>query len=198
MTALEDSRNSVSIVSVDFSKAFNRMSHYHCLQAFKFYGASTESLAMIAAFLQGRIMSIKVGNAMSTPRNVLGGSPQGTKMGNYLFTITIDCIEQKNHPLYLRGLDNDRERINNEEEGGETTTEDENDTTLPTRPPNHSSTPYKAGTSDGVIRYLDESGRGCSIMVNTTPSSPYFSPPTNWKTIDPWVDKYVDLSLIHI
>ena len=110
----------------------------------------------------------------------------------YSTVCTIDCIEQKNHPLYLRALNKNDGRVNDEEVDNETTTEDENNTTLPTRPPHHSSTPYKVGTSDGVIRYLDESGRECSITVNTTASSHHFSPPTNWKTVDPWVDKYVD------
>ena len=60
MTALEDPRNAVSIISVDFSKAFNCIDYCQCLRAFAYKGASCESLTMIAVFLRGREMSIKV------------------------------------------------------------------------------------------------------------------------------------------
>ena len=90
MTALENNRNAVSIISVDFSKAFNRMDHHHCLRAFEHKGASTPSLQIIAALLRDRSMSIKVGNVLSASRHIKGGSPQGTKFGNFLFTVTID------------------------------------------------------------------------------------------------------------
>ena len=52
-------------------------------------------------------------------------------------------------------------------------------------------TPYKAGTSDGIMRYLDESGRGLSQDEgnNTTRLA---TPPHNWTPVAPWIDKFVD------
>ena len=100
MMALEDNKNAVSLVSIDFSKAFNRMDHGLCLKAFAHKGTSREAMTMIAAFLHRRTMRIKVGTVFSAPRIVNGGSPQGTKLGNFLFTMTIDCIEEANHPLF--------------------------------------------------------------------------------------------------
>ena len=37
-------------------------------------------------------MSVKIGKTLSTPRNVPGGSPQGSILGNYLFCATTDCF----------------------------------------------------------------------------------------------------------
>ena len=55
----------MSILSVDFSKAFNRMDHRLCLDALREKGASTESLAMVKAFLTGRTMRFKVNGCLS-------------------------------------------------------------------------------------------------------------------------------------
>ena len=62
-------------------------------------GASSESLAMISAFLSGRRMWFKVNGSLSSLRDVRGGSPQGTKLGNFLFVMTINNIEDKTSNL---------------------------------------------------------------------------------------------------
>ena len=54
----------------------------------------------------------------------------------------------------------------------------------------HSSTPSKLGTTDGVLRYLDESGRDNSTFNSAPP--PLTSCPGYYEEIEPWVDKYVD------
>ena len=92
---LEYPDSAVSLLSVDFSKAFNRMGHQACLRALSDAGASTDSLQMVFAFLSGRRMRFKVGQTYSSERPVNGGSPQGTKLGNFLFIVTINQIEDK-------------------------------------------------------------------------------------------------------
>ena len=84
LRALDTPETAVSLLSIDFSKAFNRMDHAACLTALANCGASTDSLAMIAAFLTGRKMKVKVNYSFSSPRAVKGGSPQGTRLGNFL------------------------------------------------------------------------------------------------------------------
>ena len=93
LTGLEDDRAAATLMSVDFSKAFNRMEHQECLKALARKGCSYQTLLMIYHFLSGRKMCIKNGYKMSKPRNITGGSPQGTKLGNVLFCITVEDIE---------------------------------------------------------------------------------------------------------
>ena len=82
LTGLDEEESAVTLMAVDFSKAFNRMSHQHCLAALARKGCPTETIKMVYSFLQGRVM---YGYEMSRPRGVNGGSPQGTKLGNLLF-----------------------------------------------------------------------------------------------------------------
>ena len=73
LNTLEDNRTSVNIITVNYAKAFNRMSHQHCLLAFKNKGASQPTIDLITAFLRGRTMQVKV-EALSQPRWINGGS----------------------------------------------------------------------------------------------------------------------------
>ena len=47
----------------------------------------------VYSFLKGRKMFIKDGFNLSKSREIKGGSPQGTKLGNILFCITVEDIE---------------------------------------------------------------------------------------------------------
>lgn len=87
-----DNGNAVAVMSVDFSKAFNRLSHGGCLEKLATKNASNQTLSMVLAFLEGRQMCVRSGNVISSKRDVRGGSPQGTKLGNLLFCLSIDDI----------------------------------------------------------------------------------------------------------
>ena len=94
LSALEDQRAAVSLLSIDFEKAFNRMCHSSCLNAISRLGASSSAIGLVYAFLNNRSMSVKVGTEQSTPRHVPGGSPQGSILGNFLFCATTDKLTQ--------------------------------------------------------------------------------------------------------
>ena len=96
MQSLEDNRASVNLMSIDFEKAFNRMSHSSCLDALSTLGASDEDIQLVGAFLRGRTMSVKVGSSFSVPRAVPGGSPQGSILGIFLFCATTDFFNRIN------------------------------------------------------------------------------------------------------
>lgn len=172
------------MLSIDFAKAFNRMSHNVCISELARRDASTETIQMVAAFLDRRTMRIKVNNTFSAPKHVLGGSPQGTKIGNYLFTVTVEAIEERNW-LFQEEIP---PSIVNE------------DPRSPIRPQRfvatpigrfasceftHKSMPRKAGTSDGTLRYPDQSGR----VLDDTPHEDQFVQP---ETSDSWTLKYID------
>ena len=100
LRALEDNRAAVTLASIDFEKAFNRVDHAECLLSAQRMGASQPTIKMIRAFLTGRMMSVKVNKARSAPRSVPGGSPQGSIIASYLFCIVSqqlnDCADQAN------------------------------------------------------------------------------------------------------
>ena len=76
--SLEDNRAATTLMSTDFSKAFNRMDHATCVKALAKKGASTQTIQMVAAFLNQRCMRVKVGSDFSEKIVLRGGSPQGT------------------------------------------------------------------------------------------------------------------------
>ena len=62
------------MTSIDYAKAFNRMSFQGCLT--------------------NRTMTVKVGNTMSIPRPVHGGCPQGSILGVFPFNATINDLQE--------------------------------------------------------------------------------------------------------
>ena len=92
MQDIDQPDSAVSLMAVDFAKAFNRMDHNHCMAALAKKGASRRTRDKVAAFLTGREMRIQQGATLSTPRTTPGGAPQGTKSGNLLFSIATDHI----------------------------------------------------------------------------------------------------------
>lgn len=90
---LDDPRAATLLTSIDYSKAFNRLNFDHCLTCLREKGASAEILSIVCLFLTDRTLSVKLGNARSTQRPVLGGVPQGSKLGVILFNNSIDNFE---------------------------------------------------------------------------------------------------------
>ena len=91
----EDYRAATVISTIDYSKAFNRVSYQHCLSAFAKKNASTPIIKLIATFLSDRTMSVRVGDEWSAPREVTGGCPQGSILGVFLFNVTTEDLEEK-------------------------------------------------------------------------------------------------------
>ena len=117
---------------------------------------------MVSAFLTGRNMKIKIGKSFSTSRPMNGGAPQGTKMGNFLFSVTIYEIED--HDQLLQAIPPAVAPVGHERE-------DEDELGLrrmaralsvgPIKMMNSrviASTPHKHHTRDGILRYHDVSG----------------------------------------
>ena len=90
---LEDSRAAAILTSIDYSKAFNRLEHWACLESFAAKGASNQLLKLLASFLMGRSMSVRVDGSRSSRRPVNAGAPQGSVLGTYIFNIGTDTLE---------------------------------------------------------------------------------------------------------
>ena len=91
---LEDDRAGSVLTSIDFAKGFNRVSHQYCLQAFAEHGSSTDIIRLLATFLQGRRMKVRVNTTFSDALPVNGGCPQGSLLGVFLFNVSTDNVEQ--------------------------------------------------------------------------------------------------------
>ena len=65
LTDLEDYRAGSVVTSVNYLKAFNRMSYQHCLAALARGGASTKVIRLVATFLTNRSMTVKMGSVLS-------------------------------------------------------------------------------------------------------------------------------------
>ena len=96
LEGLEDKQSVCNLLAVDFKKAFNTMDHTACLSALNERGADQGTQDIVRAFLTERTMRVRMGEAYSDIFNIRGGSPQGTLLGNILFTITTDKIEIEN------------------------------------------------------------------------------------------------------
>ena len=99
----EDYRSASVITAIDYSKAFNRLSFQHCLEAFRRKGASTTIIRLLATFLTNRTMTLRVGESWSDPKDVCGGCPQGSILGVFLFNVTTDDLED-DFVNYDRGM----------------------------------------------------------------------------------------------
>lgn len=89
---LDGGGKAMSLLSIDFQKAFNRMSHAACIRQLTVSGARTEWINVVAAFLYNRTMTVHIDGVTSTTRKVPGGAPQGSVLGSYLFCVTTDGL----------------------------------------------------------------------------------------------------------
>ena len=76
--ALEDNRSAVVLSAVDFSKAFNRLEYPGCLQTVAKKWGSTDIIALLGTFLEGRTMTVRVGKQWSALKSVNAEAPQGS------------------------------------------------------------------------------------------------------------------------
>ena len=129
LTTIEKPNTAANLISVDFSKAFNRMHHYRCLEALERLGAENITIKWVSSFLYRRTMAVKIGDVLSRPRTVPGGSPQGSILGNFLFCATTDCFTE---------LDDNRSNVSDD---GVTLPNPEEPRSSPPAPP-----PYVAST----------------------------------------------------
>jgi len=80
------------VAYIDFSRAFDSVSHAKLLHKLKSYGIDGVLLEWIADFLSERIHCTRVGNAMSSFRFIRSGVVQGSCLGPLLFIIFINDI----------------------------------------------------------------------------------------------------------
>ena len=92
MTGLEDKSAAMNLLSIDFSKAFNRMDHQACLSSLERSNVNPHLVGMVHAFLYKRKMAVHVNGKISRFEAAPGGAPQGSVLGSYLFCAVTQAL----------------------------------------------------------------------------------------------------------
>jgi len=85
----------VDCVRLDFTRAAETVSHAIIVEKLRQLCIDPLVVNWISAFLQNRVQSVKVGNALSNPRKVTCGLPQGSPLSNILLTIYLNDLRAK-------------------------------------------------------------------------------------------------------
>ena len=85
------SPHAVLAVMIDFSKAFNRINHNRIITILSRMGVPGWLLKIIMGFLTERELIVRHNGKQSQRRWLPGGTPQGTRLGLFLFLILINA-----------------------------------------------------------------------------------------------------------
>ena len=89
--AMDNSKPAICIF-VDLAKAFDTVSHQDLLNTLENIGIRGNALNLLESYLQGRKQCVKIGDSVSSTKNVLFGVPQGTVLGPLLFNLYVNDI----------------------------------------------------------------------------------------------------------
>ena len=82
-----DNGNNVDLIIIDFSNAFDKISHNKLIYILSKYGISGNLLAWIKDFLTNRKFYVNFGNCKSDAFDVFSSVPQGSKFGPEMYIL---------------------------------------------------------------------------------------------------------------
>ena len=98
-------KNVGTVVSTDFSKAFDLIDHNLLISKFIQIGVRESFIPWICGFISGRQQCVRYNQILSDYKQLNGGLPQGTKMGPLGFQVIINDAASDAHTNVWKYVD---------------------------------------------------------------------------------------------
>lgn len=99
LTSCFDKNEQLEIIYLDFSKAFDKVSHSKLINVLTYYKINSKVIHWVQSYLSKRTQVTVVDNVFSDFANVASGVPQGSVLGPLMFIVylqdLINCISNK-------------------------------------------------------------------------------------------------------
>lgn len=95
-----NSKEQIDAVSIDLSKAFDRIRHVKLITKLCDFGINPGNICCIQAYLQNRLQFVEIAGEHSCSLPVTSGVPQGSVLGPILFLLYVNDISDSVHPAF--------------------------------------------------------------------------------------------------